>query len=272
MQGRCDKDGLGVVYKVYGIGDDQFPYRYFTGPKKEGATKGKYYQGIPKERLNNDSKKKYLPIVNFYNLADYFGNCRHEGGVELRSGKKPEELLRRIIDLSTAPGDLVLDFHLGTGTTCAVALKMGRQFIGIEQLDYEKNDSVVRLQNVIKGDQTGISNDFNWQGGGSFVYCELSQHNEAYIDRIQKAKTLKDLLTIWNEMQGKAFISYKVKPETINENISDFEKLTIDEQKRFLIEILDKNQLYVNYSEIDDKEYNVSDPDKKLNRKFYGEA
>ena len=95
------------------------------------------------------------------------------------------------------------------------------------------------------------------------------QYNEAYIDRIQRAKTTKDLLTIWNEMQGKAFISYKIKPETINENISDFEKLSLDEQKRFLIEILDKNQLYVNYSEIDDEDYGVTKENKKLNKEFY---
>lgn len=194
-----------------------------------------------------------------------------EGGVVLERGKKPELLLKRFIELTTEPDDIVLDYHLGSGTTCAVAHKMGRQYIGIEQLDYEENDSAIRLQNVIKGDQSGISKSVNWKGGGSFIYCELMQYNEAYIDRIQKARTTKDLLTIWNEMQVKAFISYKVDPKAINENISDFEKLSLDEQKRFLIEVLDKNQLYVNYSEIDDKEYGVSDTDKKLNRKFYGE-
>jgi adenine-specific DNA-methyltransferase len=79
-----------------------------------------------------------------------------------------------------------------------------------------------------------------------------------------KNKTTKDLLTIWGEMQGKAFISYKVKPETINENISDFEKLSLDEQKSFLAEILYKNQLYVNYSELEDKDYNINEADKRL--------
>lgn len=200
------------------------------------------------------------------------------------STQKPEKLLERIIQCSTVEGDLILDFHLGSGTTIATAHKMKRRYIGIEQMDYIESITVERLKKVIgkekkqgakllseiEYDQAGISKSANWQGGGSFVYCELMQYNEAYISRIQKAKTTKDLLTIWNEMQGKAFISYKVKLETINENISDFEKLTIGDQKRFLVEILDKNQLYVNYSEIDDKEYNVSDPDKKLNRNFYG--
>lgn len=272
LQGRFNEDGFGVLYKVYDIGDDQYNYRYFTGPKRAGATKGKYYQGIPNSRLSEDITKKYLPIINFYNLADYFGNCRHEGGVELRSGKKPEELLRIIIELATNPGDIVLDFHLGTGTTCSVALKMGRKFIGIEQLDYDKNDSVIRLQNVINGDKTGISSDYNWQGGGSFIYCELMEENEAFISRIQKAQTTEELATIWEEMQQKAFISYKVDPKSINEAISDFKELSLDDQKRFLIEILDKNQLYVNYSEIEDKDYEVSETDKKLNKMFYGEV
>lgn len=202
-----------------------------------------------------------------------FTGIASEGGVKLKNGKKPEKLLRRILQLCTTDkNDIVLDFFSGSGTTCAIAHKLGFQYIGIEQLDYSDNDSLIRLNNVIRGDQSGISKikNVNWQGGGSFIYCELMQHNEAYIDLIQKSKTTKDLIVIWNEMQGKAFISYKVEPKTINENFSDFEKLSLDEQKHFLIEVLDKNQLYVNYSEIDDKDYSVPDTDKKLNRKFYG--
>jgi len=107
---------------------------------------------------------------------------------------------------------------------------------------------------------------------GSFIYCELSEWNEAYVSKIQKTKTTKELLTLWAEIQGKAFISYKVDPKSINSNISEFKELSLEDQKRFLIEILDKNQLYVNYSEIDDKDYQVSETDKKINRMFYGEV
>ena len=194
-----------------------------------------------------------------------------EGDVVLKCGKKPEKLIKRLLELTTDnKNDMVLDFHLGSGTTCAVAHKMGRQYIGIEQLDYGDNDSVVRLKNVINGDQSGISKSVNWKGGGSFLYCELMEYNEAYINNIRKSKTTKELLAIWKEMQEKAFISYKIDPKTINANISDFESLSFDEQKRFLIEVLDKNQLYLNYSEIDDEDYSVTDTDKKLNRQFYG--
>jgi adenine-specific DNA-methyltransferase len=193
-------------------------------------------------------------------------------GDEIFNTPKPERLLQRIIHLGSVQGDIVLDFYAGSGTTAAVALKMGRRFITCEQMDYIEGITVQRLRKVIGGEQGGISKSVNWQGGGEFIYYELMKYNEAYIHRIHKAKTAADLLAIWKNMQEKAFISYRVEPKAINENTSDFEKLTIDEKKRLLIEILDKNQLYVNYSEMDDAEYRISETDKKLNRKFYEEG
>jgi len=193
-----------------------------------------------------------------------------EGGVKLKNGKKPEKLLQRIIEISTEEKDRVLDYHLGSGTTCAVAHKMNRQYIGVEQLDYEENDSIVRLKNVINGDQSGISKAVNWQGGGEFVYCELMKWNEKYMDEIRKAKTSERLIDIWNKMKEKAFLSYKVDIEAFDKNAKKFEQLGMENKKRFLIECLDKNHLYVNLSEIDDEDYSVSREDKDLNKKFYG--
>jgi len=192
-----------------------------------------------------------------------------EGGVALKSGKKPEALLKRIIEISTSKDDLVLDFFIGSGTTCAVAHKMGRQYIGIEQLDYGENSAVARLKNVINGDQTGISKQVGWQGGGDFVYLELAKWNENFVEKIQKAKTKEDLKKIWETMKEKAFLSYKVDVKTIDEHAKYFEDLSIESQKRFLLECLDRNHLYVNYSEIDDEEYRISEEDKKLNKEFY---
>jgi adenine-specific DNA-methyltransferase len=193
-----------------------------------------------------------------------------EGYVELKAGKKPERLIKKILEMTTIEGDLVLDYHIGSGTSCAVAHKMGRQYIGVEQLDYGENDSVVRLKNVIKGDQTGISKEVNWQGGGDFVYMEIMKLNENFMERIQDAKDSEALLSIWEEMKLNGFLSYRVDPKLFDENIEEFKKLPIDEQKRLLLETLDKNYLYVNYSEIDDEMYKVKDEDKKLNMKFYG--
>lgn len=208
-------------------------------------------------------------------MAADFGNCRHEGGVELKSGKKPEKLLQKIFQMSTEESDIVLDFFLGSGTTVAVAHKMRRQYIGIEQLDYGENNSVVRLQNVINGDHTGISESVNWQGGGEFIYCELMKYNEAFMERIQAAKSSKELLKIWREMAEGSFLNWYVNPEVPEEAVKDFEKLGksengLEKQKRLLVELLDKNQLYANLSEIDDAQFKVSKEDKALNKAFYG--
>lgn len=270
LAGRSEQDGLGTMYKVYGIGDDQFDYRYFTGPKKPKATKGKYYQGVPINQLNgvvlND-----VPINSFYDLSGSFGNCRHEGGVEFRSGKKPEILYKILLQHFTRPNDYVLDFFLGSGTSCAVACKMGRKFIGAEQLDYGENDSIVRLQNVINGDLTGISNEFDWQGGGSFVYCELAKSNQKFVDEIEIAKDTATLQEIYTRIISTGFISSKVNPSDIDVNAIDFTSLALDDQKHFLMELLDKNLLYVNYCDIDDEEFAISEEDKAFTRSFYGE-
>ena len=86
---------------------------------------------------------------------------------------KPEKLLKRIIELATNEGDLLLDFFLGSGTTAAVAHKMKRQYIGIDQMDYIEAVAVNRLKKVIAGEQGGVSAELNWKGGGSFKYMEL---------------------------------------------------------------------------------------------------
>jgi len=198
-----------------------------------------------------------------------FNNLFQEGGVSLIGGKKPEKLIKRILEMFTTTNDIVLDFFMGTGTTCAVAHKMGRQYIGIEQLDYGKNSAVVRLKNVINGDQTGISKSVGWKGAGDFVYMELAKWNENFVDEIKKAKSGKELQKLWETMKEKAHLSYKVDIAAFDKNVKDFTDLSLENQKRFLLECLDKNHLYVNYSEIDDEEYGVSAEDKKLNKEFY---
>lgn len=270
LEGRYNEDGLGVVYKVYNVGDETNGYRFFTGPKKKGATKGKYYQGIPNSQKELDEQFRTVPINNFYDLAGNFGNCRNEGGVELRSGKKPEELLKIILSHFSVDNDIILDYHLGSGTTCSVAHKMKRQYIGVEQLDYGENDSVKRLANVINGDQSGVSKAYNWQGGGSFVYLELKKYNQIFIEQIQEAKNTEELLNIWEQMKVKSFLNYNVDIQKQEEHIEEFKTLTLAEQKQHLVEILDKNQLYVNLSALDDKDFACTEEEKKVTQDFYG--
>ncbi len=196
---------------------------------------------------------------------------------ELFGGKifetpKPESLIKRIFEIGTEESDIVLDFQLGSGTTAAVAHKMGRQYIGIEQMDYIESIPVERLKKVIAGEQGGISKSVGWQGGGDFIYCELMKYNEAFMERIQEAKSSKELLQIWREMAEGSFLNWYVNPEMPEEAVKDFEAIgDLEKQKRLLAELLDKNQLYVNLSEIDDAQFQVSEEDKALNRAFYGE-
>lgn len=175
ISGRYKEDGLGVLYKVYGIGDDKFSFRYFTGPKKEGATKGKYYQGVPLTQLDSDAEDSTVPIENFFDMAGSFGNCRLEGYADFRGGKKPEVLLEKVLYHFSNPGDLVLDSFLGSGTTAAVAHKMGRKWIGIELGEHCDTHCVPRLKKVIDGeDAGGITKSANWRGGGGFRYYNLA--------------------------------------------------------------------------------------------------
>ncbi|MBO8140356.1 MAG: site-specific DNA-methyltransferase [Thermosipho sp. (in: Bacteria)] len=253
----------GTVFKVPGIGDDMYKYRYFYLPER-GRKNGGYFQGKP---TSTDITMK--PYPNFYDFHEEYNNVASQGGVSLRNAKKPEELLKFIIEIFTNQYDLVLDFFLGSGTTCAVAHKMGRQYIGIEQLDYGKNSAVVRLKYVIDGNQTGISKEVNWQGGGDFVYMELMKLNEEYVEKIRDAETTENLLNIWVEMKYNGFLSYRIDPRLFDKNIEEFKSLSIDQQKKLLLEMLEYNDLYVNYSDIEDSIHNVSEKDKRLNRDFY---
>ncbi|MGE0079309.1 MAG: DNA methyltransferase [Bacteroidales bacterium] len=196
-------------------------------------------------------------------------NLNKEGGVDLENGKKPEKLIKRIIQLTTKEKDLVIDYHLGSGTTAAVALKLNRRFIGIEQLDYGENDSTVRLNNVINGDDSGISTDedVKWTGGGQFLYCELKELNQKYINAIQSAKKTNDLWKLWGTMKSEAFLRIEIDKDKFTED--SFKQLELDEQKRLLLETLDKNHLYVNLSEMEDEEHKMNKDEIELNKKFY---
>jgi len=208
-------------------------------------------------------------LTNFWNHISWAGIAR-EGGVKLKNGKKPEKLIRQIIEVvGVKKDDIIMDFFLGSGTTSAVAHKLNVQYLGIEQLNYEDNDTVVRLRNTIKGDKTGISKAVNWRGGGNFVYCELMKYNEQFVEKIQKAKNIKGLLKIWEEMKEKSFLNYNVDIKKFDEMIDEFKRLPFTKQQRILFNLLNKNQLYVNLSEIEDKEFNVNKEDKELNENFY---
>ena len=106
--------------------------------------------------------------------------------------------MKYIFDVATQKNDIILDYHIGSGTTAAVAHKMERQYIGIEQMGYIRSVTIERLEKVIHGEHGGISKEVNWHGGGSFIYFEFKKYNELFIEQIREAKVGDELLTIGN--------------------------------------------------------------------------
>lgn len=199
-----------------------------------------------------------------------FQNTQNQGGVSFTNAKKPEYLLKRIIDMCTEKGDIVLDFFMGSGTTQAVAHKMNRQYIGIEQMDYINTVSVPRLRKVIEGEQGGISKDVNWQGGGSFIYAELAKENQEIIDKIVNSDTKENLSHQIDNLLSNGTLNYEVDFDKFTSTKKEFSELKLEEQKEVLIRILDSNQLYVNYSDIEDTAYDFTEDEIAFNHSFYG--
>lgn len=192
-------------------------------------------------------------------------------GESLFTNPKPEDLVKRAIELSTDENDIVLDFYMGSATTQAVSMKMNRKFLGCEQMDYIEDISVKRLLKVIEGEQTGISKEVDWKGGGSFVYCELMENANTLIDKIQNADE-ENISDIKSEIYSDDRIVPYITTEELEKAENEFEELTLEEKKNILIRLVDKNKLYVNYSDIEDKEFNVSEEDKTFTNSFYKEV
>ncbi|MGX7078529.1 DNA methyltransferase [Globicatella sanguinis] len=189
-------------------------------------------------------------------------------GSKVFSTPKPEELLNYLLSINTKPGDIVLDFFMGSATTQAVAMKMNLRFIGIEQMEYVNTVSVPRLQKVINGEQGGISKNVEWQGGGSFVYCELLEDGQRLIDKIQSASS-ETIQSVKDEIYHSEQIVPYILTSDLEKADKYFNTLSLEEQKQVLIELIDKNKLYVNYSSIDDEDYQISEGDKNFSRSFY---
>lgn len=164
---------------------------------------GQVFGGIEsKESFKEDAETKGKKLEDWW--IDIYSTDRYRSEAIGFSGQKPEKLIQRIIEMTTESGDIVLDYHLGSGTTASVAHKLNRKYICIEQIDDQINRSKKRLQSVINGEQTGISKLVKWIGGGEFVYLELKKHNQTFIEKIETAKNTDQLLKIWEEMKEKS--------------------------------------------------------------------
>lgn len=222
------------------------------------------------EKFKEEAEAQGKKLEDFW--IDIYSTDRYRSEMLNFVGQKPEALMERIIKIGTSENDIVLDYHLGSGTTAAVAHKMNRQYIGIEQLDYGENDSVARLQNAINGDTTGISKAVNWKGGGSFVYMELAEKNEKAMRLISACKDLKQLEKVFKTLCEKYFLHYNVRVnDFINKTCKEeeFKKLSLKRQKEIFMRMLDLNQLYVNVSDRNDKDSGLTKNDITATEDFY---
>ena len=237
---------------------------------KGKAKQGGGYMIIQKDRKTTKRQRSVWDEKEFVNqrgtdhIKDLFNS-------KAFAYPKSEHLIQRIIELGSSFGDIVLDFHVGSGTTATAAHKMGRQYIGIEQMDYITKVTVPRIKKVIAGEQGGISKSVDWQGGGDLIYCELKSNNQTFLDRIQSTTESDTLLDIWREMcTGASVLKWYLNTENIEAAEKAFIAINdIEQQKMALVELLDKTHLYVHYSEMEDENADVNDNDKKLNHSFY---
>ena len=230
----------------------------------------------PKQILfTNENNPLCANILNFKVGTTSTGSNENEKlfNTKLFEYPKPESLIGYLIEISTQKGDIALDYHLGSGTTAAVAHKMGRQYIGIEQMDYIEPIAVERLKKVIAGEQGGISKAVKWQGGGSFIYCELAKWNEKAKEKINTRENLEELKEFFKEMVEKYFLNYNLKIKEFREKVlqeKEFINLPLQEQKKMFITMLDLDQMYVSRSEMEDGKFGISEKDVNLTKLFYG--
>ncbi len=186
---------------------------------------------------------------------------------DLFSTPKPEALISRILEIATQENDLVLDFFAGSGTTCAVAHKMKRRYIGIEQMDYIETITKERLKKVIEGEQGGISKKCGFKGGGSFVYAELKEVNLEIKKQILNAKSKSECLKIFNDLNERILKRADCKIDEIDSE--EFQNLDLNEQKRICCTSLDSNEDYLNLGDIDEDAWEIDEITKKYNEIFY---
>ncbi|WP_187929205.1 site-specific DNA-methyltransferase [Helicobacter pylori] len=217
----------------------------------EGRKSSTFWDGLEVGyNLNGDAEIKQL-----FNGNKVFNN------------PKPEALISRILEISTNENDLVLDFFAGSGTTCAVAHKMKRRYIGIEQMDYIETITKERLKKVIEGEQGGISKKCDFKGGGSFVYAELKEVNLEIKKQILNAKSKSECLKIFNDLNERFLKRADCKIDEIHSE--EFHNLDLNEQKRICCNLLDSNEDYLNLGDIDEDAWEIDEITKKYNEIFY---
>lgn len=183
--------------------------------------------------------------------------------------KFPKSLytVQDVLKIMTSDEDLILDFFAGSGTTGHAALLLNkedggnRKFILVEQIEEHIRVCEDRIKTILI--QENIKD--------SVISCELALRNAKLINKIENTQSSAALVSILKKLPQNNSLSFRVIAHEINSLLKEFLDLSIEEQKQILIEMLDKNQLYVNYSEIDDQDHGICDQEKELNKQFYGD-
>ncbi len=229
--------------------------------------------------INHETRPKRYPLEDIWNgneyddlnsiaIVSYSGETVSKMlGTEEIKGQKSEKLIQRILEASTNENDLVLDFFAGSGTTCAVAHKMKRRYIGIEQMDYIETITKERLKKVIEGEQGGISKKCDFKGGGSFVYAELKEVNLEIKKQILNANSASECLKIFNDLSERFLKRADCKMDEIDSE--EFQNLDLNEQKRIYCRLFDSNEDYLNLGDIDEDAWGIDGITKKYNEIFY---
>ncbi len=258
-----------VVTRVWRIDKDEFNKLH----EDNRIYYGKDGNGIPQIKIFLQEMREVTPKSIFENLGSLYDAKEYELGKMFDKETikdmtpKPEALISRILEISTQENDLVLDFFAGSGTTCAVAHKMKRRYIGIEQMDYIETITKERLKKVIEGEQGGISKKCDFKGGGSFVYAELKEVNLEVKKQILNAKSKSECLKIFNTLNEHFLKRADCKIDEIHSE--EFQNLDLNEQKRIYCALLDSNEDYLNLGDIDEDTWGIDEITKKYNEIFY---
>ncbi|GAA7810752.1 site-specific DNA-methyltransferase [Helicobacter pylori] len=258
-----------VVTRVWRIDKDEFNKLH----EDNRIYYGKDGNGIPQIKIFLQEMREVTPKSIFENLGSLYDAKEYELGKMFDKETikdmtpKPEALISRILEVSTNENDLVLDFFAGSGTTCAVAHKMKRRYIGIEQMDYIETITKERLKKVIGGEQGGISKKCDFKGGGSFVYAELKEVNLEVKKQILNAKSASECLKIFNDLNERFLKRADCKIDEIDSE--EFQNLDLNEQKRIYCALLDSNEDYLNLGDIDEDAWGIDKNTKKYNEIFY---
>ncbi|GAA8373866.1 site-specific DNA-methyltransferase [Helicobacter pylori] len=232
---------------------------------------------IPYEVIYYDEIKNAKKVIKTRTIFTEYGTTTEAtkeilalfNGTKLFDTPKPEALISRILEISTQENDLVLDFFAGSGTTCAVAHKMKRRYIGIEQMDYIETITKERLKKVIEGEQGGISKKCGFKGGGSFVYAELKEVNLGIKKQILNAKSASECLKIFNALNLNKRVLKRADNKMDEIHSEEFHNLDLNEQKRKCCASLDANEDYLNLGDIDEDAWEIDEITKKYNEIFY---